>query len=346
MSGSNQRGLSAKQIAAMINDHELMALLQHPKLFLGIRNGYFNLYFHGASVGRFSFPNTGGLKIETHHKYLGTGGKGYQTIPRDEFFRRLDGILESILRTHQESGKGWEEKTAQQALLMANNRNPNSGWYCVDMEYIQQRQSGREPCYGRFDIVALSRAPDAEGRHRVALIELKVGSTSYKSALSKEIRGQIEDGTFFIDRCETGLGSGIVGHLADFYRFEKAGQFRQLREEICQILSNKRDLGFPVPCAGIQPGEIADRPYFYILTLCRDISSCKETMYRYLGIDRYTRLSKYNARKVIGRTFLDCGNYRFLFAPQNFSDAPLVDILGDASIEALRHSSENSLQKT
>lgn len=345
MSDSNQRGLTDQQIDALTHDNELMTLIKRPELFLGIRNGYFNLYFLGASAGRFSFPDTGGLKIETHHKYLGTDGKGYQTISRDEFLYRLDGILTSI-QTHQKSGKGWEEKVAQQALLMANNRNPDSGWYCADMEYVQQRQSSREPCYGRFDIVAISRAPGAEGRHRAALIELKVGSASYESKLPKEIREQIEDGTFSIDRCETSLGSGIVGHLADFYRFEKAGQFRQLREEICQILSNKRDLGCSVPCAGIQPDEIAVQPYFYVLTLCGDIPSCKETMCRYLGIDRYTRLSKYNARKILGRTFLDYENYRFLFAPLDFPDAPVVDILGDASIEELWHPSENPFHKT
>lgn len=345
MSDSNQRGLFDEQIAAMTRDPELMALIHRPELFLGIRNGYFNLYFRGASAGRFSFPGAGGLKIETHSKYLGTDGGDYQTISRSEFLRRLDGILDSI-QNLQKSGKGWDEKAAQQALLTANNLNPNSAWYCVDMEYVQQRQSSREPSYGRFDIVALSRTPDAEGRYRAALIELKVDSASYESKLPKEIREQIEDGTFSIDRCETSLGSGIVGHLADFYRFEKAGQFRQLREEICRILSNKRDIGFPVPYAEIQPDEIADQPYFYILTLCRDISSCRKTMCRYLGIDRYARLSKHNARRILGRTFLDCKNFRFLFAPLDFPDAPVVDILGDASIEESRHSSENPFQKT
>ena len=347
MSNSNQRGLSDQQIAAIKHEPELMALMRRSELFLGIRNGYFNLYFHGASAGRFSFLSTGDLKnkVETHAKYLGVSGARNLTISRGDFFHRLDKILNSI-QDHQASGKGWREKIAQQALLTTNNRNPNSGWYCVDMEYSRQRQSSREPCYGRCDIVALSRAPDSKGRYRAALIELKVGTDSYESELSEEILGQLEDGIFSIDRCEASLGSGIVGHLADFYRFEKAGQFRQLREEICRILSNKQDLGFSVSCAGIQPDEIADQPYFYILTLCRDISSCKKTMCRYLGVDGYTRMARDNARRVLGRTFLDCENFRFLFAPLDFPDALVVDILGDASIEELRHSSENPFQKT
>ena len=131
-------------------------------------------------------------------------------------------------------------------MFGGENLATDSVWYCVDMEYTQQRQSSDEPCYGRFDIVALSRIPDAKGQHQVALIELKVDSGSYNSKLPKEIQRQIEDGTFSIDRCEVGLGSGIIGHLADFYRFERAGHFSQLREEICQILSTKHKLGFSV----------------------------------------------------------------------------------------------------
>lgn len=339
MPDSKYRGLSDQQISAIKRDEKMMELLRDPKLFLGIRNGYFNLYFQGASTGKCSILDTGGLKIKTHCKYLGTGGNGYQTISQGDFPSRLDKILSSI-QNHQKSGKGWEEKNVQQALLMANNRNADSVWYCVDMEYTQQRQSSDEPCYGRFDIVALSRIPDAKGQHQVALIELKVNSGSYNSKLPKEIQRQIEDGTFSIDRCEVGLGSGIIGHLADFYRFERAGHFSQLREEICQILSTKHKLGFSVPCAGIRPDKIATQPFFYFLTLCTNISSCEATMCRYLGADGYTRLATYNAKRVLGSTFLDRENYRFLFAPQKFYEASPVNILEDSCVEELCYRTE------
>ena len=39
------RGLSDQQISAIKRDEKMMELLRDPKLFLGIRNGYFNLYF-------------------------------------------------------------------------------------------------------------------------------------------------------------------------------------------------------------------------------------------------------------------------------------------------------------
>lgn len=98
--------------------------------------------------------------------------------------KRYDEILANI-RTVQSTGKkDWREKQAQQRLVVANNQNRNSDWYCVDLEYTQAKE--KDPAYGRADLVAVTRWPDAEGRHRVALIELKVGHESYSSAFPKK----------------------------------------------------------------------------------------------------------------------------------------------------------------
>ena len=104
------RGLSDQQISAIKRDEKMMELLRDPKLFLGIRNGYFNLYFQGASTGKCSILDTGGLKIKTHCKYLGTGGNGYQTISQGDFPSRLDKILSSI-QNHQKWLGGEESPT-------------------------------------------------------------------------------------------------------------------------------------------------------------------------------------------------------------------------------------------
>ena len=63
MPDSKYRGLSDQQISAIKRDEKMMELLRDPKLFLGIRNGYFNLYFQGASTGKCSILDTGGLNI-------------------------------------------------------------------------------------------------------------------------------------------------------------------------------------------------------------------------------------------------------------------------------------------
>ena len=338
MSDSMQRGLSDKQIAIIQNSQKLMDILRRDDIFFGIRNGYFNLYYHGVSAGKLSFLSKGTLKIETHCKYLGEDTEGYKTVPLDIYLDQFDKIL-AYIQTHQQSGKGWDEKIAQQNFMMATNRNPNSVWYCVDMEYVQQRQISNEPCYGRFDIVALSRSPNSSGLHDAALIELKIGSKGYKSEFPKEedlwLREQIEKGAFRIDQYHGSLGSGVVGHLADFYRFEKTTQFNKLKEEICQTLSNKKKLGIPVACAEIQPCDIVGRPNFYFLTLCSNPVSCKKSMCRYLGVDGHKNIAKYNAHKIFGQTFLDCENYHFLFAPMEFCNKPPINILNDASIAKL-----------
>jgi len=334
MSDSMRRGLSDQQIGSMTGDGTLMKLLKREDVFLGIRNGYFNLYYQGASAGKFEFASRGGFRIETAPKYSKGAGK---KISQEIFFERFEEILANIDK-HQksDSAKGWEEKNAQQALILANNRNPNSAWFCVDMEYTQQRPNNRMPSYGRADIVAISKKPYGGALHRVAMIELKVGSGSYKSAISASIKEQIKAGTFSIDREQGSLGSGIVGHLADFYRFEKAGQFRTLREEICQILSNKRGLGFPVPLEeNLRPCDIEDQPHFYFLTLCDSMASCKKSMRSHLGAAGCGGESAYSARRVLGSDFLDRENYHFLFAPRAFGGRRSVDILKDADLETL-----------
>ena len=63
MSDSMQRGLSDKQIAIIQNSQKLMDILRRDDIFFGIRNGYFNLYYHGVSASKLSFLSKGTLKI-------------------------------------------------------------------------------------------------------------------------------------------------------------------------------------------------------------------------------------------------------------------------------------------
>lgn len=336
MDTSKQRGLSDPQIEFMRSSEKLREILAREDLFLGIRNGYFNLYFQGASAGKFEFAKQGGFLIETDPKY---SKEAQKRISQELFFERFEEILANIDRLQKsDSDKGWAEKNAQQALILANNRFPDSAWFCVDMEYTQQRQNNTMPSYGRADLIALSRNPDGEGRYRAALIELKFDAEAYGGSPPQEVREQLERGTFSIDSYGKTLGSGIVGHLANFYRFERAGQFPILKEEICRILSNKQSLGVSLPFERtLQPCDIADQPHFCFLTLCSDMAFCKTRMRNYLGAAGCSRESKYSARKVLGRNrdFLGRKNYHFLFAPKEFGDRRAIDILEDPVLETL-----------
>lgn len=97
-----------------------------------------------------------------------------------------------------------------------------------------------------------------------------------------------------------------MGHLADFCRFERSGQFGKLKEEVCAFLENKRSLGFAVPCPELRPLDLEERPHFYFLAFCPDIREAKDSMYRYLGVEGHDgRLSKYCAEKVLGETDIE-----------------------------------------
>jgi len=331
----DQRGLTKEQIRYILSDQRLKDLIYKEELFFGVRGGYFNLYYRGSSAGRFDLSKGGGLQIETHQKYLGKSGDGYDSLTLEEFLTRYQEIIANIEKA-QAANKGWREKNVQQALVLANNRSPNSRWYCVDMEYAQARESGSDPNYGRCDIVAVSRHPDEQGRRPVALIELKAGYSSYKDGLSEEERAAIDA----VPPTEYGgsLGSGIVGHLADFSRFEQEGRFGKLKEEVCAILDNKRALGFAVPNPEFRPQDIAERPEFYFLTLLTEdapLESCRKSMYHYLGVEGHGRLAACNAKKVLGSTFLDRKNYHFLFALEEMSARETVDILEEPDIKPL-----------
>jgi len=310
-------------------------LIHKEELFFGVRSGYFNLYYHGSSAGRFDLSKGSGLQIKTHQKYLGNDGNGYNSLTLENFLTRYQEIIANIEKV-QAANKGWREKNAQQALILANNRSPNSRWYCVDMEYAQAGNSGADPNYGRCDIVAVSRHPDGQKRHPVALIELKAGYGSNKDGLPEEERAAI--GAAPLNEYGGSLGSGIVGHLADFRRFEQEGRFERLKEEVCTILDNKRALGFAVPCPELSPQDIAEQPEFYFLTLWTEdtpLESCRKSMYHYLGVEGHGKLAACNAQKVLGCTFLDRKNYHFLFAPEEMSARETVDILEEQEIKPL-----------
>ena len=91
----------------------------------------------------------------------------YHKMSFDTFLESYEHIKNRI------PSKGGLEKKYQQNIVLHINRS-SSKWYCVDMEYNQRGKR-----VGRFDIIAISRKGDTNNKHKVALIELKVGAGSY-----------------------------------------------------------------------------------------------------------------------------------------------------------------------
>lgn len=202
------------------------------------------------------------------------------------------------------------EKVAQQAIIIKNNLNKESNWYCVDMEYCSPGLG-----FGRFDIVAISKDKNPNNKYDVSLIELKYGTGSYSGySVKREYhnayleadqlydngRGdnkkkrryycQVQDNTI----AKVNFGSGIVGHCYNFSQFlfqDNKESYHNLKKEICNILNIKKNLGFfKKTCCNfgaileddqIHLSDLEDKPLIFFLTVgCKDKSS-EETLKQY-----------------------------------------------------------------
>ena len=273
----NGRGLNANQIEAIkFADaqagnflHGVLRELKKPdaEIFMGIRNGYFNLYLGGASIGKFNFEGARIASVEIHKKYLGENSSGYVILPVENSAYDFKKICENIKALNLKN----PEKQLQQRLVMANNAAKNSAWYCVDMEYAMQRQNKFEADFGRADIIAISRRPVA-GKYKLLMIELKIGSGSFgtnakyfpqKKLTASELLSSNES-----------FGSGIFGHFADFVRYAAdknydcgggySGRFTKLRGEAVNILENYSALGI-LPDLNLTLEDIFEEPTLVFL---------------------------------------------------------------------------------
>lgn len=199
------RGLSQEFISAW-NKSELKDFYEKHKeeLYIGIRVGYINLYYKGASISKIKYSSkTKKFHYEIANRYLDIDNKkGRQQITLDDLKYNYEKIKEnvSIIQT--------DEKIAQQLIAQYINEN-NFEWQCIDIEYEKKNQSGR---FGRFDIIAVTR----QKPYKTALIELKYGS--------KAIGGS----------------NGICKHAEDFLLF--VGENNDLKEELCSVMNSYRSL--------------------------------------------------------------------------------------------------------
>ena len=209
-------------------------------LLLGIRNEYVNIYYKGASVCKVEYDeNSGGFSCETAKKYLygegDYGKKSYETVSPEEIEQKYH----EIIKKNIENIHSPDERVAQQELIMRNNANAESKWFCVDLEYVKQRNNRGEKPYGRFDIIAISKKPP----YQVALIELKYGADAI------------------------GGKSGIVKHANDFAEFNKSHIFtKHMKNEIVDIVRSLGTMNV-CPITISDESEICDTPKFYFITL-------------------------------------------------------------------------------
>ena len=199
------------------------------EVIIGVRDGYINLYYNCDSIAKIEVESPKLCKIDS---YYTNGEKGILT--EDEMLKYFDTIKDNSDKRNK------LEKQAQQRLFIDNNNNPESAWFCIDVEYTKSLQGKEHAEDWRFDIIAISKAKP----FRVALIELKYGSGALKEP------------------------SGIRTHVKDFYSFYKNKSFEILKPEIVSIINKLSILGVDVGnLKNISCDEIDSEPSFYFITL-------------------------------------------------------------------------------
>jgi len=172
------RGIT-EDFAEAFKKSELYKLLGEHKdeLFIGVRNDYLNLYYNCDSIAKIEYKKRDEkIDCEIDKYYL--DGNHYNSKDKEKRYKIEQKEIckqYEVIKKHS-NDKATPEKKAQSKLVLLNNENLDSNWFCIDVEYVKSfnnRADKKEADFnGRFDIIALSKMKP----HKVALIELKYGS--------------------------------------------------------------------------------------------------------------------------------------------------------------------------
>lgn len=281
------------------------------ELIIAVRDGYINIYYNCASIAKISSNSSEPNKIkgELASYYLTgiTPNPGNKKLTGQELLEKYDIIK------YYSNKKNKPEKKVQERLFIDNNMNPDSDWFCIDIEYAK-RDSG-----WRFDIIAISRVAP----FRVALIELKYGSDAIGGA------------------------SGITKHIKDYYDFHKENSYEKLVPELSSIINTliKLDVDVPKTLHNIKPDDFAKTPEYYFITLNNNKENGRETlpmetMAGYLfskdnapknwttnNYSSYAKVNGFHATVKEDKTFKPV----FLFSNATLQDLNIQNIIDDKS---------------
>ncbi len=314
------RGIS-KDFAKAFKQSELYKLFgdHRSELLIGVRNNYLNLYYNCDSIAKITFIN-GSICCEIDKYYL--DGNHYNDIDKRHKIDLIDIYVNYEKIKEYSNKKATPEKKAQSKLVLLNNQNLDSNWFCIDVEYVKSFNNRAEKkdadFNGRFDIIALSKMKP----HKVALIELKYGS------------GAI------------GGTSGIYKHVEDFSKFCEKGYFEgQLRQEIIEIVKSLKELGITVPFETPEKSDVLT-PEFYFITLDNNAekenaSTPKQTMSGYLFNDKRWGCRKLTTKDSVEKMFGDITKKdnkffaTFLFSKATLENIGITDIIDGAYNERI-----------
>lgn len=301
-------------------------LLQEDRdnLFLGVRGGYLNIYYLGGSLAKINLylGKESKMQVGVHHRYLELTSKDkddpYIKISFEEFEEKYEEIkkaIEEIARGKRNSegtqkGKVSREKILQQWIINTNNTQ-DSNWYYVDMEY-----SMKGIAFGRFDMIAISRKPNLEGNHQIALIELKLrrdsyggfSSSDYEDEKVKKLYDEVKDGNIYASKYrDMKYKSGLLGHMTNYMRFLNSSNYdKLLKKEIINFLKWHEEFGIlSDDLKNIDEGSLSIKPDIYFVTytnvptLDGDIEDYIKVEELISSFSKYMFSSKYSVKEMI-----------------------------------------------
>lgn len=244
------------------------------QLFLGVRDGRIDIYYLGCRIAELK-ENNGKIEYSIDEYY----SDGCGTVLDFDEYSRLYPIIKQRAweyamgeRKDGKNNRKHREKVCQQWI--ANQYNFNSDeWYFTDIEYIDTTNK-KDQNAARMDMIAVSRKK-IDGKHRVALVELKVTDSAfggfkgyerickeeydkiiddpeiniivkprkYKGELRyykiKDVYHKLKEDLYQKRYWTTKYGSGIVSHFVDFsrYLYEPQNYKYTLKKEIINTLA-------------------------------------------------------------------------------------------------------------
>ena len=281
---------------------------------LCIRNNYIGIYYNSDRIAKV-YVSRKELKAVINDYYLSVHRETQKREKGSEkrvTLEKIEERIETIKKNSDERYKSSKEKNAQQMLVMANNTNPTSKWFCFDIEYEQSiRNQQKNHFVGRTDILAISK----KSPHRLAVIELKYNKESIGGA------------------------SGIAKHFKDFETFTKSKPcVSNLKKEVKNIITDMKSLEIDIPQFDLDYNNIND-PEFYFICLYDTPKSPRGTVGGYLFDDirknwQTKRISKHNIMKDLGTKYdiesTECPiKVKFLFkkvkSPRNLGITDILD---------------------
>jgi len=306
------RGIS-KAFADAFKKSDLFKLYQENKqeLIIGVRNEYLNLYYNCDSIAKITYKK-GLICCEIDKYYI--DGEHYNSKAKEKRFKidptQLCNHYSNIKKNSE--NKATLEKKTQSKLVLLNNSNNDSNWFCYDVEWKKAFENKQErekaEFNARFDIMAISKHKP----HNVVIIELKYG----------------------IDAI--GGKSGIYKHIEDFKKYQDRSYFN--KQEIIDTIKSQEMLGVKIPneFQNIEENKISSFE-FYVITLNNNAktinaSTPKQTMSGYLFNDKRWNCKKLATKRVESKfgdvTKLNNSiHVKFLFSTQTLPNLSITDIL-------------------